>query len=295
MNSASDAARIAIGTVQFGLRYGIANRTGQVTLGEGREILSYASGRGADTLDTAASYGSSEEVLGEIGVSDWRVVSKLPPAPEGEFEIDQWLEQRVRESVAKLRVPRLYGMLLHRPEQLREARGPRLYRALERVKAMGLVEKIGVSVYDAEELEGFPAAMPFDLVQVPINVLDRRLLGSGRLDRLLAAGCEVHARSAFLQGLLLLEPSARPSFFSRWAEVFEGWDGWLESSGLSALEACLGYVLSVPGISRVVVGVDSLPQLVEVMRAAGSEATIPIPDFGAHDPGLLNPSLWQAS
>lgn len=292
MNSGVDAAKIAIGTVQFGQAYGIANRTGQVSVEHGRAMLAHAAARGVDTLDTAIAYGSSEEALGAMGVAGWNIVSKLPQAPEGEPDLDRWVDAGVRSSLQRLRVPALRGMLLHRPAQLLESRGRELYAALVRARETGLVEKVGVSVYDADELDRLPADMPFDIVQVPLNVLDRRLLQAGRLDRMVSGGCEVHVRSVFLQGLLLLPPAARPSFVERWPGVFGAWDRWLASSGRSALEACIGYAASVPGVSRIVVGMDSLAQTEEVMQAAGSTTKIALPDFGARDPGLLNPSLW---
>ena len=110
--------RLALGTVQFGLNYGIANQQGQVSHDEAKAILDHASAHGIDTLDAAIAYGNSEQRLGEIGVQHWQVVSKLPAIPEGCSDISQWVADSVKESLQRLKIKRLYGLLLHRPQQL---------------------------------------------------------------------------------------------------------------------------------------------------------------------------------
>jgi aryl-alcohol dehydrogenase-like predicted oxidoreductase len=284
--------KLALGTVQFGLEYGIANRTGRVTLEEARAIVQHARSSGIDTLDTAMAYGDSECRLGEIGVTDWRIVSKLPAVPDTCHDVGEWVVSSVHESLRRLRVSRLYGLLLHRPAQLLEPLGSDLYRALQAIKGDGLVEKIGVSIYDPAELDTLCPAYSLDLVQSPFNLLDRRLKTSGWLARLAADGVELHVRSVFLQGLLLMAPAARPPAFRRWAPLWAAYDRWLAETGLSPVEACLRDALSVPEISRVIVGVDSLSQLsANLESAAGPPPAIPDP-LQTNDVDLLNPARW---
>src|SRR5262245_8105630 len=122
--------RLALGTVQFGLRYGIANEIGQVGRDQAAAILAHAHAAEVDTLDTAIGYGQSEQRLGEIGVAGWRVVSKLPSIPESCADVSRWVHESLDGSLSRLGIPKLYGLLLHRPQELLGRNGPALHRAL---------------------------------------------------------------------------------------------------------------------------------------------------------------------
>ena len=284
--------RLAIGTAQFGFPYGIANAQGQVSGPEIGRMISRARASGIDMLDTAIAYGESEHRLGQAGVSDFRVITKLPAVPERCPDVAEWVAEQVVESRARLGVESLYGLLLHRPQQLLEQNGPVIHATLHRLKQGGLVQKIGISIYDPTQLEALCGRYDIDLVQVPFNLVDRRLLASGWLQRLTDSGTEVHVRSAFLQGLLLLPPGDLPTKFAPWAPLWRRWQGWLEQSGVTALQACLAYVLSLPAIDRVVVGADSEPQLQQIIDAASGPLLADLPDLGCTDEALINPALW---
>ncbi len=286
-------SRLALGTVQFGIPYGVSNQQGQASLGMATEILKYAWAAGVNTLDTAIAYGNSEDRLGKIGVESWQVISKLPELPIGTTNVLNWVEKSVDGSLQRLQIPRLYGLLLHRPQQLLGSEGRALYDALNALKKKGLVDKIGVSIYEPNELEALCARFSFDLVQTPFNVLDRRLERSGWLTRLKEKGIEIHVRSIFLQGLLMMSPSARPIYFERWHPFWEQWEQWLTDTGLTSLQACLGYVLSKTEIDRVVVGVDCLSQLQEILAATAGEWKNPSDKLCCDDPDLINPARWQ--
>ena len=284
--------KLALGTAQFGLKYGIANQQGQVSHDEAKAALALARAHGMDTLDTAIAYGDSEQRLGEIGIRDWRVVSKLPAIPEGCSDIAQWVVAAVRDSLGRLRVENLYGLLLHRPQQLLEKNGDQLYRVLQRLKQDGLVQKIGISIYDPSELDNLCSSYQLDLVQAPFNIMDRRLIDTGWLTRLAEQGTELNVRSVFLQGLLLMAENDRPPKFDRWAPLWSEWHVWLGDTSLTSLQACLRYALSFSEISRVIVGVDSFNQLNEILQAAQGPAPQTRDALKTDDPDLLNPARW---
>ncbi|MCG3771441.1 MAG: hypothetical protein JW384_02627 [Nitrosomonadaceae bacterium] len=286
------SSRLALGTVQFGAPYGIANQIGQVSRSEAAAILDYAVTAGLDTLDTAIAYGESEQRLGEIGVEQWQIITKLPAVPEFCTDVHAWVQSSVLGSLERLRTPKLYGLLLHCGQQLFGPHGNDLYRALVAIKDEGKVEKVGVSIYAPSELEALWPNHQFDLVQAPFNVMDRRLATSGWLAWLHEAGIEIHVRSVFLQGLLLMNPSSRPSTFNRWQPLWQEWDRWLSEQALSPLQACLGFVLAHPEIDRVVVGVDSLMQLKGIIANA-QMPTVEMPGtLVSEDIDLINPSRW---
>jgi len=285
--------RLALGTAQFGSDYGIANTVGRIPDADAAALLAHAWRAGVRTLDTAIAYGDSESRLGVLGVGDWRVISKLPAMPAN-VDAVRWVAEAVDGSLGRLQRRSLSALLLHRPQQLLEPVGESLYEGLRQVKAAGLVEKIGVSIYDPAELDALTSRFTFDIVQAPCSVIDRRLAESGWLARLVAAGTEVHVRSVFLQGLLLMPINARPAKFARWSSVWSRWDQWLLAAGLRPVDACLRYALSVPEVDCVVVGVDSVGQLDEILRAAGGSMP-PFPaDLRSSDPDLVNPSRWMS-
>ena len=145
--------RIALGTVQFGLNYGISNYSGKVLHSDVCEILIEAKNQGINTIDTAIIYGESETVLGKSEVSNFKIVTKLPPIPLNVKDINAWATKNVYSSISKLRVSNLYGLLLHNSSDLIGDNGKKLYDILSNLKSEGLVEKIGISIYSPEELD----------------------------------------------------------------------------------------------------------------------------------------------
>jgi aryl-alcohol dehydrogenase-like predicted oxidoreductase len=290
-----NATRLVLGTVQFGMPYGISNRAGQVAPVQIASILEGARAAGVRLIDTAVGYHEAEQRLGEAGVRDFRVITKLPPLPADCDDPAVWVERTVRASLRRLGIARLHAVMLHRSRDLTGRNGTILRDALLALRGANLADRVGVSIYDPEELEEiFPVLVP-DIVQAPFNVFDRRLETSGWLVRLRAAGAEVHARSLFLQGLLLMPPAARPARFAAWTPHFARWDGWLRDTGTSPLQACLGFALSRATIDGLVVGVESRRQFDEIVSATMPGNAIAPDELGSDDVELINPSRWSAA
>ncbi|MCE3025998.1 aldo/keto reductase [Salinicola sp. DM10] len=285
--------KIALGTVQFGMNYGVANSAGKVGLHDVRRILDIALGAGVTTLDTAVSYGESESLLGLVGTKDFDVVTKLPPRGDHAGSARKWVIDHIQNSLVKLNRESLYGLLLHRPLDLMESGGDCLYEALCELKLCGLVKKIGISVYGPEELEKLCPRYDFDIVQAPMNLVDQRMYESGWLDRLKQLEIEIHVRSAFLQGLLLMHESDRPEFFKPWSDLFLRIDEWCRDENVSLLEACLGALVQRPQIDKVVVGVTCQNQLEDILSSTRFRQIVPPAYLCSHDEALINPSMWK--
>jgi aryl-alcohol dehydrogenase-like predicted oxidoreductase len=285
--------RLALGTVQFGLPYGIANQGGQVTSSEACKIISCARENEIMTIDTAMAYGESEKILGHAGVKDFEVISKLPEIPLNVLDVDDWVMKQVAGSLEKLGISKLHGLLLHQPMQLVSKQGKALVAALNRVRDEGLSQKIGVSIYSSEELSGVMEILDVQIVQAPFNLIDRQMLTSGWMDRLHDADIEIHARSIFLQGLLLIQNSKIRKKFQRWNNIWDKWDKWLVEKTLTPVKACLGFVESFPQIKKLVVGVDSLAHLRELIENSDSSSNVMFPDIECNDIDLINPSRWK--
>ena len=219
------------------------------------------------------------------------VVTKLPLLPEGVTTIEEWIEGQVEASLKKLRIDYLYGLLLHRSVQFGI---PAVRTALARLKQGGKVQKIGVSIYSPDNLDAIPVVGALDIVQAPLNLVDRRLVTGGWLDRLHGDGIEIHTRSAFLQGLLVMPRSSIPDRFSRWSGLWDTWHAWLSANNMAAIQACLVYALSFPEVDRVVVGVETAQQLSQLTEATTEPMNIEFPDIASAEEQLINPSLWSS-
>jgi len=288
----SNSVKLALGTVQFGLSYGIANQAGQVSRSEAKAMLQLASTNGIDTLDTAIAYGESEACLGEAGTQGFKLVTKLPALPDNCSNVRVWVLKQFEASLSRMNVTAVYGFLLHQSHQLLGSNGIALYQVLQELKSNGQVQKVGVSIYSPNELALLPKDYRFDLVQAPFNLVDQRLYTTGWLQRLKDEGAEVHTRSAFLQGLLLMAQSDIPTKFSPWSGLWYRWHKWLADYNISALQACMAFPLSFPEIDRVVVGSDSLDQLSQIFSVVNREPISDLPDLQCEDENLINPANW---
>lgn len=272
--------------------YGIANARGQVPGAEVRSILALAAASGVDCLDTAVVYGESERALGACDLGAFRITTKLPPLPSDDVDVGAWVMGQARESCARLGVERLHGLLLHRADDATGPRGAEVMSALRAVREAAVTTGVGISIYDPGQLEGVDLR-DIDLVQAPFNVLDRRLCDSGALSRLADAGVEVHARSALLQGVLMMNPEAIPDRIAGLRESVAGFGEWAAQRGVSLLAAALGHVLATPGIARVVLGVDSIDQFREGLEAEGAVHEPAPAELAVPDPTLVDPSRWS--
>jgi aryl-alcohol dehydrogenase-like predicted oxidoreductase len=294
--SAPAPQRIGLGTAQFGLDYGITNSGGRVAEEEVRSILAAAAASGMDTLDTAYLYGESEAVLGRCldARSPLRIVTKTakfrnqPGAPG--------LIEAFTESLRRLGRERVHALLFHDAGDLLGPSGDALWQLAERLQAEGGVEKIGLSVYEPAEIDEALRRYPIGIVQLPWNPLDPRLADGGQLQRLASAGVEVHARSLFLQGLLLAPVDGFPDGFGPLRAAVGELAEAARSSGLTRLEALLALAFSRPEIDRFVCGVTSCAELQAIVLAAEKAEALrgrfSFAPSRALDPLFLNPARW---
>jgi aryl-alcohol dehydrogenase-like predicted oxidoreductase len=283
--------RLMLGTVQFGLKYGISNSAGQTTEEEVGRILEAAEQAGVRFLDTAYAYGSSEECLGHFAerLRDFRIVTKVP-----NLQLQDHPEPRhfLEESLRRLKRDAVYGLLFHNPMDLLSERGDGFYRALAEAKRDGLVSKIGVSAYSEEQLRSIVRDFDVDLVQVPINILDQRLVQSGCLQDLKQRGVEIHVRSVFLQGLLLMDPQSWAPYFDPVKPLVRDLQIKVRERGMSLLAILMGYVKAIPEVDKLVMGVNDLKQFNEVLTAYGQETKFDYSPYATHDDKILNPMKW---
>jgi aryl-alcohol dehydrogenase-like predicted oxidoreductase len=278
--------KLALGTAQFGLDYGVTNHFGQVTTDEAKKILKYAKDKGIVTLDTASGYGNSEQVLGEIGVNDYQIITKTSSLEDGVDEVIK----NFHRSLDYLKVSQVDGLLIHNIHNIKDKNFGNLFSKLYELKKEGLTKKIGFSCYTPEQVNFLLDNFKFDLIQIPFNVFDTRLIRGGQLKALKKKNIEIHARSVFLQGLLL-DFDNLPSYFSVWGAQFEQYQEIVKERGLSLLEYALNFALKTQELDKILVGVNSLSQLRNIVDS--SKLNDSIKGFRIDDINLLNPGLWS--
>ena len=278
--------KLALGTVQFGLDYGVANLSGQVTIDEVRSILTFAKNNKIDTLDTASGYGNSEQVLGRCGVNNYQIITKTISL---ENSVDKVIDG-FYESLENLGQKQVEGLLVHDINNIENKRFDALFRKLKELKQRGLIKKIGFSTYTSEQVNFLLKNFDFDLIQLPFNVFDVRLIEGGQLQVLKSKGIEVHARSVFLQGVLL-DFDNLSGYFLTWKKQFMGYQAMVKNSGLSLLEYALNFALSIEEIDKILVGVNNKNQLREIVQAVKKQASLEA--YPIDDINLLNPMYWK--
>lgn len=286
--------KLVLGTAQFGLDYGLTNKFGRIKEIEVLDILNCARKYGIKNLDTAFLYGKSQSVLGHLGVGDFNIVTKLPPVIIGGGFNKNFLVETLMVSLKVLNVKSIYGLLLHRPMELLDPiNGKGILNALKSLKDTGEVKKLGVSVYSPNELISVLEVFVPDIVQLPFNPFDQRFLNLGLLKMLRGLGCEIFARSIFLQGLLLQDHNEKNPYFYRWNNNFKMFEDWLKKKCISRLAACVGFAVSEPLIDKVIIGIDSSSHLREIIATENSEYDNSLGFLALDDENLLNPSKWQ--
>ena len=285
--------RLIIGTANFAGGYGLANSKKQFSNEQINEILSAAHQLGINRIDTAMAYGDAESAIGRFESAPFNCITKvsLVNAEAGCFGSE--LNSMVVNSLKRLGTNQIYGLLLHLPSQLFRSEGREIYDGLLRLKSEGKVKKIGCSVYEIDELELIINNFDIDIVQLPFNILDRRFDESGWIDELSSRGIEIHVRSVFLQGLLLMLPEKRPSWIRGHERALIEWHDYLQAVEGNPVEVCLKYVLKNRAISGVVVGVETVKQvanLVEICRNEDIEINFSPSEV---DKYLVDPRLWK--
>jgi len=293
--------QLCLGTAQFGLPYGITNAAGQVPEDAVAPILVQAIEAGVRWLDTAQAYGNAEEVLGRQlpETHGFGLISKLPVQPQAEFsaqDADVW-EQAFRASCERLGVCNLNALLLHAPADLAKAGGQHLEDWLLSLRKRGLVQRLGVSIYEASDLDGLNPEL-LELVQLPLSLFDQRLLQDGTVARLRARGSAIHARSLYLQGLLLTPAVQWPNWVNSDARRHkEELEALAVQKGCQVIDLALGFAREQTDLEAVVLGVCSVNQLEALLQSWLSISPWEKGEWrtwALNCPNSLDPRRWSA-
>ena len=264
--------KLIIGTANFGMNYGISVNQKKLLDKDIIDILVSAEKMGIETLDTAISYGDSIERLGNVGVQKFKIICKIPRIPFDIKNPSDWYKLSVTNLI----------------------KNHKLIQTLLDFKKNKIVKKIGVSIYEKKELEEILKIFKPDIIQCPINIFDNRLTKNNFLKRFSDKGIEIHARSIFLQGLLLQDGNKIPEEFSKFEKLFKKWENWLKLNNLNSLEACIMYTNFISEVTKIVVGINSAVQLKEIIKYKNKNIKFEIPKWqNTIDKELIDPRKWK--
>lgn len=282
--------KLALGTAQFGMPYGVANQKGQVQPKEITAILSLAQTKGINTLDTAKVYGTSEEVIGNYlrvySNTSWQIITKIS-------DDQKRISRQIQDSIEKLTIcPN--SVLAHSAELfLNDV----FQEELQKVREHYPISSTGVSLYNEDEInQVLDSDFKPGIIQLPLNILDTRLYRRGMLRQLDEEGIKIHVRSVFLQGLFYLPEVELKHRFSHAVPYLNKLNSIAAGSGLTLAELSLLWLNSLNEVSKIVIGVDSATQLKQhletLKKNVGADVIQEALSVRYENEKVLNPALW---
>ncbi len=285
--------KLVLGTAQVGSKYGIFNSSGFVDKDEVKKIIGLFSSVGCNFIDTATDYPNSEKVLGKSNVKHFKIITKIPIKEVNlKFSGKYFIKKTINISLNKLKIKKLYGLLFRTPSKLLSENFKDYWDIAKEMQSLGHIEKLGVSIYDPDELEIILDRIKPEIVQVPFNIIDQRIKNTGWLDLLYKKNIEVHARSIFFQGILL---KSKNLLIDKKNPCYGPWNNyhkWLTEQEINNLDACLNFVLNEKKISKVILGVDNHKQMQEILNFKEKKIK-KIININCNNTNLFNINYWK--
>ena len=286
--------KFIIGTAQIGSIYGISNeRKKKLSFIEIKKILKKSRSLGIKDLDTAISY-NNDKILGKVGVKSFNINTKVSIFKfKKKNDITKFYEKKIIKSLKNLKIKKFNSILIHNPDELKKDNNSELiYKSLILLKKKKLFRKIGISIYNFNQLKRLLKYYKFDIIQLPFNVFDQRLIKNNFIEKLHSKKIEIHVRSIFLQGLLLMKNNKINKKFKKWKKAINKWAEYTQDDRLIKLNTCINFVKSNSRISRILVGVNSVKELEEINNSKFK--CINLPNFKLINKNkLINATYWK--
>lgn len=288
--------KLIIGTAQFKKGYGITNINKRINNKEIKKIFTLINKNNIKYFDTAPFYGNSEKILGEY-INQKEIVTKIPDIKEKIISKKSILETKkiLFQSIKNLKINNLYGVLLHSSFDLLKPGKKYLIDFLRGIKKDKITKKVGVSIYEKKDFYDIQKFFSPDIIQLPLNIIDRRLITNNFLKKIKDKKIEIHARSVFLQGVLLENPKNFPPFFQQFKSDFLHLRNEIKKNKISLLKAYLAFVLTIKEIDKIVIGIALSKQLKQILKIFNlkkiEKIDIDIPVIS--NKTLLDPRLWK--
>ena len=286
-------SKISIGTANFEKGYGINNSSG---FSEKKilQLIKFIKKNKIYSIDTAIAYKSVEKKLGKTNLVKFKLYTKIPKLPKRCKNLKNWLNKSINKSLIDLNIKSFEGIFIHNiSDLLNHKYNNELYDYLINLKRKGIAKKIGVSIYDFGNFFRVLEKFKFDIVQLPFNIFDRRLLLNNNIKRIKEKKMEIHVRSVFLQGLLLQDYVKIPKYLKKQKNIFKIWEQWCLKNNLTKIQTCLNFVTSFRDIDKIIVGINSINDLEEISNCLVKKKIRYPNQIYSNNLSLIDPRKWR--
>ena len=281
-------SKFSLGTAQFGSKYGINNKIGKLKIIEIKKIIKFAYDSGVRSIDTAFSYGKAEKILGKIGVNNFKITSKLPFIQNGNYNE---VNKIVQKTLLNLKVKKLECLLIHSSANLTNNTEV-ILKKMRMLKEKNKVKFIGVSFTNYKDIYKIVKKFNIDIIQVPYNILDRRIESKKFISLIKKKNIKLQVRSVFLQGLLFKNYTKLSTDFKNIVKRYKNIKKFFSINKKIKLNKALNFVNKNYLASIIIIGVDNLKQLKEI-SSIKLKINDKYEDIKCDSENLINPSLWK--
>ncbi len=282
--------KIVIGTANFSKNYGITKN--HIKNHDLKKIFIFCKKMGITFFDTAKLYGSSEKKIGIYKKNNLNIITKLPKIDKK--NIDYFIKKNIEDTLFKVKEKKLYGVLLHNPQDLLSINGDQIYMKLLELKKKNIIKKIGISSYSTKEVDQIISKYNIDLLQIPFSIFDRRIIKNRWLRKIKSKKIEIHVRSIFLQGLLTQNPAKISKKFKKWSRHFLKWDSFCNDKKITKELGALKFVQMFKDINKIIIGIKGFKDLKNNIENYSIKKKINFPNnLSCYDKKLINPYNWN--
>ena len=283
--------KLVIGSAQLGMNYGLFNNK-KISSKEFKKIEKLVLKSKINFIDTATSYGESEKIIGKSKLKNLHVITKIKLPNKKNINVKSWLLKEISQSLSKLKIKKIYGVLIHNYKDLLGKHGKNYLLSLQELKRKNMIKKIGISVYEPQEIKKIWHLWKPDIIQVPFNPIDNRMLDSGWFNILKKFKVKIYVRSIFLQGLLINEDSSF-KINKNYKIILNKYKNWCSRNNISLMQGCLHFVKQFKKIDYLIVGFNNYNQLKEIIDVfKKKQITIPR-KFSTNKINLIDPRKWN--
>lgn len=304
-------SKITLGTAQLGFNYGIANVNGKPDFNKSIEILNYSWQNEINTFDTSPLYGNSEKLIGSFissksidNLENLIIISKLPRIQlEDKLTFDNLymhIKNQIFQSIKNLQIKKIPIYLIHHTPDINIKDGL-IIDCLTQIKSDGLIDKFGISAYNPEEVKTSLKFKDINVIQIPINIFDQRLIRNGLLKELKKRGYIIFARSIYLQGLFFISPEKLPKNLKIAKEPLLKLQTIIKEYNIDIDKLTFLFVRDLPEISSLVIGTEKVKQVERNIKILKEQPLLNdirnriMEEFSEISERIINPSLWNKS
>ena len=283
--------KLVLGSAQIGMDYGLLNKK-KISRKEFKKIEVLALKANIKFIDTAINYGDSENIIGNSKLRNLHIITKIKLPNKKNIHIRNWVLKEISNSLNRLKIDKIYGLLVHDYKDLLGKQGRSYLLSLQELKRKKIIKYIGISIYNSQEIKKIWKFWKPDLVQVPFNPLDNRILDSGWIDLLKKFKIKIFVRSVFLQGLLINEHSSY-IINKSYIILLNKFKNWCYKKNITLLQACLHFVKQFKKIDYLVIGFNNYNQLQEIIDVFKKKQIIIPKKFSTNKINLIDPRKWN--